>query len=349
MLSFSLLINISLVVFVTTICCITGCFLARKLNLVDSPDGIRKKHLGEIPLAGGLSLFVSIIIFSFLFFPLTESIPTEFKILFLVSSVVLLLGILDDIKSLPISIRLIAQIMASWIVIILTDCYIRDLGDLFGLGNIHLGQLGIPVTIFMIVGMCNAFNMLDGMDGIVSLVALTAFTSLSILVFFNQSLFLITFFISISLCVFLFFNLGLIGKKYKMFLGDGGSMWIGFILSWSLVIFSQGETPSISPAAAIWFVFLPLIDALSTFLSRLKAGKAIFSGDRTHIHHLLLDRHLAEWKILIIFFLVSLLSCLFATFATLRSVEDYLLFYGFVTLWIFYFLLIKYPSSKRKL
>ena len=92
-----------------------------------------------------------------------------------------------------------------------------------------------------------------------------------------------------------------------MFLGDGGSMWIGFILSWSLVIFSQGETPSISPAAAIWFVFLPLIDALSTFLSRLKAGKAIFSGDRTHIHHLLLDRHLAEWKILIIFFLVSLL------------------------------------------
>ena len=117
MLSFSLLINISLVVFVTTICCITGCFLARKLNLVDSPDGIRKKHLGEIPLAGGLSLFVSIIIFSFLFFPLTESIPTEFKILFLVSSVVLLLGILDDIKSLPISIRLIAQIMASWIVI----------------------------------------------------------------------------------------------------------------------------------------------------------------------------------------------------------------------------------------
>ena len=118
-------------------------------------------------------------------------------------------------------------------------------------------------------------------------------------------------------------------------------MWIGFILSWFLVIFSQEENSSISPAAAIWFVFLPLVDALSTFLSRLKAGKAIFSGDRTHIHHLLLDRNLAEWKILIIFFLVSFLSCMFATLATLRLVEDYLLFYGFITLWLFYFLLIK--------
>ena len=126
-------------------------------------------------------------------------------------------------------------------------------------------------------------------------------------------------------------------------------MWLGFILSWSLVIFSQGENSSISPSAAIWFVFLPLIDALSTFLSRLRAGKAIFSGDRTHIHHLLLDRHLAEWKILIIFFLVSCSSCIFATFATFQLVEDYLLFYGFLTLWIFYFLLTKYPSSKRKL
>ena len=347
--SSSLLINVSLVVFVTTICCLTGCLLAKKINLVDSPDGIRKKHLGEIPLAGGLSLFISIMILSFLFSPLTESIPLEFKFLFLVSSLVLLLGILDDIKPLPISIRLIAQIIASWAVIILTDCYVRDFGDLFGLGNIHLGQLGIPITIFMVVGMCNAFNMLDGMDGLVSLVALTAFTSLSVVLLFNQSFFLIAFYISISLSVFLFFNLGLVGKKYKMFLGDGGSMWLGFILSWSLVIFSQGENSSISPSAAIWFVFLPLIDALSTFLSRLRAGKAIFSGDRTHIHHLLLDRHLAEWKILIIFFLVSCSSCIFATFATFQLVEDYLLFYGFLTLWIFYFLLTKYPSSKRKL
>ena len=193
MLSYFSLINLSLVVFVTTLCCFLGCLLAKKVNLVDSPDGIRKKHLGEIPLAGGLSIFFSIIILSFSLSSLTESIPFEFKIIFLVSSLVLLLGILDDIRSLPISIRLIVQIMASWMVIIFTDCYVRDFGDLFGLGNIHLGQLGIPVTIFMIVGMCNAFNMLDGMDGVVSLVTLTAFTSLSVLLFFNQSFFLTTF------------------------------------------------------------------------------------------------------------------------------------------------------------
>ena len=93
MLSFSLLINVSLVVFVTTICCLTGCLLAKKINLVDSPDGIRKRHLGEIPLAGGLSLFISVMIFSFIFSPLTESIASEFKVLLLVSSLILILGI----------------------------------------------------------------------------------------------------------------------------------------------------------------------------------------------------------------------------------------------------------------
>ena len=60
----------------------------------------------------------------------------------------------------------------------MTDLYVKDLGDLFGLGNIHLGELGIPITIFMVVGVTNAFNMLDGMDGLVSLVALTCFSSL---------------------------------------------------------------------------------------------------------------------------------------------------------------------------
>ena len=173
-------------------------------------------------------------------------------------------------------------------VILLTDSYLTDLGDLFGLGNIHLGQLGIPITIFMVVGVCNAFNMLDGMDGLVSLVSITAISALAVVLFFNKSFYEIPFFISLSLIVFLLFNLGLMGKKWKMFLGDGGSMWLGFLLAWTFVIFSQGDASIISPISAIWFIFLPLMDAFSTFFTRFRAGNPIFSGDRTHIHHLLL-------------------------------------------------------------
>ena len=91
---------------------------------------------------------------------------TGILIVFFVSIIILLLGLWDDIKPLPTSVRLIVQIFASWLVIILSDIYLFDLGNLFGFGDFYLGDLGIPVTIFMVVGVCNAFNMLDGMDGV---------------------------------------------------------------------------------------------------------------------------------------------------------------------------------------
>ena len=343
----SMLINIFLVIGVTIFSCFLGCLVAKKLNLVDSPDGLRKKHTGEIPLAGGLSIYLSIALFTFFLSYKIPILPNEFITLFFVSILILILGILDDIKSLPISIRIIVQIIASWMVILLTDTYLTDLGDLFGLGNIYLGQLGIPITIFMVVGVCNAFNMLDGMDGLVSLVSITVISTLSVVLFVNASFYEIPLFISLALIVFLLFNLGFMGKKWKMFLGDGGSMWLGFLLAWTLVIFSQGEASIIPPVSAIWFIFLPLMDAFSTFFTRFRAGKAIFSGDRTHIHHLLLDKGLNEIKVLIIFFIVSFISCLFALFSIFFGIEDYYLFWGFVTLWIFYSLLIKYPYSKK--
>jgi len=343
----SMFLSISLVVAITFFTCFLGCLIAKKFNLVDSPDGFRKKHTGEIPLAGGLSIYLSIVLFAFFLSSEISIFPSEFLTLFFVSILILILGILDDIKPLPISIRLIVQIIASWMVILLTDTYITDLGDLFGLGNIYLGKLGIPITIFMVVGVCNAFNMLDGMDGLVSLVSFTVIATLSIVLFINTSFFEIPLFISLSLIVFLLFNLGLMGKRWKMFLGDGGAMWLGFLLAWTLVIFSQGEAAIIPPVSAIWFIFLPLMDAFSTFFTRFTAGKAIFSGDRTHIHHLLLDRGLDEIKVLVIFFIVSFISCLFALLSIFFSIEDYYLFWGFVTLWIFYSLLIKYPYSKK--
>ena len=131
-----------------------------------------------------------------------------------------------------------------------------------------------------------------------------------------------------------------------MFLG-GGATWLGFLLAWTLVILSQGDNSIISPVSAIWFILLPLIDAFSTILTRIRSKKAIFSGDRTHIHHLLLDTGFEDKKVLIIFLIVSLISCLFAIFSIFFEIEDFYLFYGFLTLWVFYSLLIKYPYSKK--
>ena len=265
--------------FVSVILFFITSFAFKKAGIVDKPDGIRKIHKGDIPFGGGLALFGSF------------------------SIIILFLGLWDDVKPLPTSARLIVQIFASWLVIIITDVYVRDLGNLFGWQNIYIDQLGIPLTIFMVVGVCNAFNMLDGMDGLVGFVLLITSAAIAVIASYNGTygaLFLGTLVISI----FLLFNLGLLGRKRKIFLGDSGSMWLGFMAAWSLVVLSQNENMLFPPVTALWLILLPLIDAMSTFINRIWNSKSMFTGDRSHIHHMLLDSGLEKWKVLLIFCLL---------------------------------------------
>ena len=115
---------------------------------------------------------------------------------------------------------LLFKYFASWLVIVSTDIYIKDFGNLFGYGNLYIGQLGLPLTIFMVVGVCNAFNMLDGMDGLVGFVLLITSTTIAIIAWLaglSGSLFLGTTVVS----TFLLFNLGLFSKMENLF----GRFW----------------------------------------------------------------------------------------------------------------------------
>ena len=128
-------------------------------------------------------------------------------------------------------------------------------------------------------------------------------------------------------------------------------MWLGFIVAWFLIILSQGEDRLFQPVTALWIILLPLLDALSTFLSRLRNRRSLFLGDRGHIHHVLLDVGLKQWKVLTIFLAISIFSAGFGIFANIKSISEPNQFYGFLTIWFFYFLLVKYPlfnESKKK-
>ncbi len=328
--------------------------LFKSIGIIDKPDGVRKIHKGDIPLSGGTSLFVSFILIISIVYPSTlEEVDfkeTSILQVFLISPIILFLGLWDDIKPLPTSIRLIFQIFASWLVIIVTDVYLIDLGDLFGFGNLFLGTIGIPLTIFMVVGVCNAFNMIDGMDGLVGIILLVLCFALSSIIYLGaQHTFL--FFSPIVAIVFLLYNLGVLGQNQKIFLGDSGSTCIGFITAWALIIFSQGDERLFQPVTALWLIMLPLIDALSTFLNRLWNKKSMFIGDRTHIHHMMQDAGLKKQTVLLIFLLISILSSGFGVLANLNSIPESTQFYGFLTIWFFYYLLIKYPlthSDKSK-
>jgi UDP-GlcNAc:undecaprenyl-phosphate GlcNAc-1-phosphate transferase len=246
------------------------------------------------------------------------------------------------------TIRLIVQIVASWLVIVTTDVYLEDLGNLLDLGEIQLGSLGIPLTIFMVVGVCNAFNMLDGMDGLVSFLLLIPGTFLALLssLYGHTGLLYLA---SIVLSVFIVFNLGLFGKTKKIFLGDSGSMWLGFITAWFLICLSQSESSfNFAPVSALWFVLIPLVDALSTFMTRIWNKKSIFHGDRSHLHHILIDAGLKKWLVLIIFLLFSTAFSALGFFFIVYEIPEYYQFYGFLTVWFFYHLLIKQPMAIRE-
>lgn len=337
---------------VTFFICLGVINLFKRFEIVDKPDGLRKIHKGNVPLGGGLVLFLSITIILYLIFPEyypgTNGDHPGLSSIWFISLIILIMGLWDDINPMKPAIRIVIQVLASWFVIVITDIYIRDLGNLLELGNIQLGVFGIPITIFMVVGVCNAFNMLDGMDGLVASLLLIPSLFIAYISLIN-GLEGLLFLGSSCLIVFLIFNLGLFGKNFKIFLGDSGSMWLGFLSAWILICLTQNETKyNFAPVTALWFILIPLIDAISTFITRAWNKKSMFDGDRSHLHHILLDAGIKKWKVLLIFIALSLLSSFLGFYFIQNNTPEYLQFYGFLTAWFLYHLLFKTPPKSSK-
>lgn len=327
---------VGLVVLVLTISSV-----ARSISLVDEADGIRKNHEGKIPLVGGLVIFISMIYGAYVFG--VDSFYT-----YVIASLlpIILIGTLDGLKNIniPWSTRLVGQIIASWIVILATDIHVRDLGDLFGLGVIELKGFGIPFTIIAVVGVCNAFNMLDGKDGLAASVSVIVISFLLILLYIEGSIFTMGLVLILSLFVFLLFNLGLLGKERKIFLGDHGSNALGHIIAWILIYLSQEEN-IITPISAVWFIFIPVTDALLTISKRYLSSRSIFLADNEHFHHILSKVGFSDRNVLIIIILISIISASLAIISVYFNLKEYNFFYGYITLLIIMLLL---TGSRKK-
>lgn len=315
--------------------------IAIKIRLIDESDSDRKEHDGKIPLVGGIGLFASLFYASYVF-------GFDQFYLYLVASLVpiMIVGLVDGIRDVRPVYRVIAQIFASWIIILSTDIYVKNLGDLFGLGLINLGQLGIPFTIFGVVGICNAFNMIDGKDGLLGSVTVVIMCSLLLLFFLEGQTFLWGQIVAFSVLIYLAFNLDLFGKRRKIFLGDHGSTGLGHLVAWTLIYLSQ-SSEIITPVSALWFVSLPLTDALLTCIRRYKSSVSIFNADRLHFHHKLSDIGYTDRSILLIFSIITILSCAIAVITLRLDIQESIVFYGYITLFAVMALLgfIK-PESK---
>ncbi len=301
---------------------------ARKINHIDQPTA-RKQHSGAIPLTGGIAVFI---IFSGGLFALPITYPIW---LILCCAILMITGISDDRKPIKAIYRLIVQVLVSLIMIFGTGIHIHTLGTLPTAQELEIGFWGYPLTIFAIVGLINAYNMIDGIDGLAAgsgaLCIVMIFICYHLLGttpkadFYWQSLLLLG-----VLLGFLTINLGIV-KQHKAFLGDAGSTLIGFILAWFVIQITQDDNSahSLPPSLAPWLLAVPVIDTLAIMLRRLRKGKSPFEPDRKHLHHILMRMGLSPRQTLLWMFLVS--GFLFSF-----GITVYKIFAGFITGIIFF-------------
>jgi len=186
---------------------------------------------------------------------------------------------------------------------------VQQLSDVVGVQHFALGWLALPVTVFVVVGMINALNMADGVDGLAggqALVSLLLFCAFALYAGNNASAMRLLA-VAAAVAGFLCWNLRRPGMpRAEVFLGDAGSMLLGFVIAWSAVRLSQNAAHPVSPVLGPWTIALPLIDTCSLILRRLREGRSPFAGDRNYLHHLLLDAGYSSTAIAVGAMVVSL-------------------------------------------
>jgi UDP-GlcNAc:undecaprenyl-phosphate GlcNAc-1-phosphate transferase len=258
--------------------------LCFKLGHVDHPGG-RKSHSLATPLCGGLAIAGTIIALGSGLVPSRQFAGFAFGI-----TVLLVLGAMDDRKHLPAPVRLALQALAVGAgMCFFGEVYLQNLGALFGPDDFQLGGHAIWFTLFAAVGVINAVNMVDGVDGLAGGFSLMVVGIILALAAGTSAVNVILLCLTIgSVLGFLVFNLRMPWQRHaRIFLGDAGSLVLGFVLAWFAIQAAQGPQAVMEPITAVWLFGLPLADTVYLMVSRLLNGKNPLSADRHHFHHIL--------------------------------------------------------------
>lgn len=281
-----------LVLFISSLSILLLTPFAERFGLVDVPNSQRKFHNGRIPLIGGVSIYAGLVMGISLFITPNASSLTYL----LCSSILVALGVADDARDLSPRFRLLVQSLVAIFMCAGSGLSIQSLGDLVGLGNLDLGMAGYMVTGVAVIAAINAFNMIDGIDGLLGISSLITFAGMGTLFSLNHDAdnMKLALIISVALVPYLMANLGVSStvKFRKIFMGDTGSMLIGFTVVWLLIQGTQvvdGKAASFAPATALWLIAFPLMDMVRVIGDRVRRGKSPFYADRSHLHHILQD------------------------------------------------------------
>jgi UDP-GlcNAc:undecaprenyl-phosphate GlcNAc-1-phosphate transferase len=303
---------------------------APKLQMLDKPDHARKVHTVAKPIVGGLGMVAGILMAMTLFSSVGSYVGLMLAIIMIAVT-----GALDDRFDISFKLRFIVQIAASLVIIYIGGTKLNTFGNIFGLGAVETGLLAIPITIFCILGVINAMNMIDGLDGLAGGTSLVAFLAFAILALINKmtGLMLLSIAFVGALAAFLRFN----WHPSKLFMGDAGSMTLGFVLAFFSIELTQKPDSLVSPVAALFVLALPVTDTLTVMIKRMLKGNSPFKPDNTHLHHILKSMDISHGKVVVIMVVMTGFFASLAVIATMLRVPDYVLFVAFLVWFSAYF------------
>jgi UDP-GlcNAc:undecaprenyl-phosphate/decaprenyl-phosphate GlcNAc-1-phosphate transferase len=259
----------------------------------------------------------------------------------------LLLGLVDDIWKLRPSSRLIIQVAVVAHMILAHQGTILSLGNLLGTGNIYLGFLAIPFTLFALVGLINAINLSDGMDGLAAGYSFVALALMAAVAYFLGASGLLT---TLAICLgaigaFLIFNLRHPWRaRASIFLGDSGSLLLGMVLGVAVYKITQRPGAHMPPVVALWLLALPLMDTVAIMIRRMARGQSPLKGDRQHLHHLLTDAGFSHGQGVAVLLVTSLVCGLAAIAAWQLGVPEPVLMLLFLAVFLAYLWFTFHPA-----
>ena len=279
-------------------------FLAAKTGAMDAPDA-RKVHKKPIPRIGGIGIYAAFMV-SMLTLVSVADLPSEtaFEVtgLLVSGSLIVLLGIVDDYKNLPAKGKLLGQILAACVLVIAFDVRIDFITDPFG-DYLFLEYLAIPATIFWVVGLTNTVNLIDGLDGLAAGVAVIASITIFLVALQQQILLVavLTAALAGAAFGFLYYNF----NPARIFMGDSGSMFLGFMLAGISVIGAVKCAATIALVVPILALGLPILDTTFAIVRRYRGGVPIFKPDKGHLHHRLLDLGFTQRQAVLLMYVIS--------------------------------------------
>ncbi len=308
---------------------------APRVGLLAYP-GEHRTHQEPTPMVGGIAIYLGILVWVLtLGDPYLGLIPGL--------TVIVIVGVIDDRFHLPSWLRFIAQGLAAYLVIMFTDTELLSLGKLVSDEPFLLGNWSIPLTIFAVVGVINALNMSDGLDGLAGSLTLLVVVGLILLGGPDRDLAMA---MMATVLGFLFWNIRVLRPQARVFMGDAGSTMLGLLLGFLLIRASQTESVVFEPVTALWFLVVPLIDAVAVLFLRPLRGMSPFAADQIHYHHLLLAKGLSVNQTLLASLAVHAMFIVAGMLFLHYNVPETVQFYMFLGVFVSYLIVATRQHSR---